>query len=105
VVVRDHRRRGEVAPAEFYCYLEERVPRYSEFRREGNFLESIRPGFAPAVFKIHRAPSSNRLFCSGGIIFTQSTTWVYCSAGNPPPGGNLGLKCTQTDDILKKFKF
>jgi hypothetical protein len=26
VVVRDCRRRGEVAPAEFYCYLEEGVP-------------------------------------------------------------------------------
>jgi hypothetical protein len=36
VVVRDRRRRGEVAPAEFYCYLEEGV------------LEST----APAVFGI-----------------------------------------------------
>jgi hypothetical protein len=26
VVVRDHRRRGEVAPAEFYCSLGEGVP-------------------------------------------------------------------------------
>jgi hypothetical protein len=26
-----------------------------------------------------------------------------CSAGNPPPRGNPGLKCTQTDAILKKF--
>jgi hypothetical protein len=34
VVVRDHRRRGEVAPAEFYCSLEEGV------------LERV----APAVF-------------------------------------------------------
>jgi hypothetical protein len=26
-----------------------------------------------------------------------------CSAGNPPPIVNPGLKCTRTDAILKKF--
>jgi hypothetical protein len=26
-----------------------------------------------------------------------------CSAGNPPPRGNPGLKCTRTDVILRKF--
>jgi hypothetical protein len=26
-----------------------------------------------------------------------------CFAGNPPPRGNPGLKCTRTDPILKKF--
>jgi hypothetical protein len=26
-----------------------------------------------------------------------------CSAGNPPPIVNPGLKCTQTDAILKKI--
>jgi hypothetical protein len=27
------------------------------------------------------------------------------SAGNPPPRGNPGLKCTRTDAILKKFEY
>jgi hypothetical protein len=26
-----------------------------------------------------------------------------CSAGNPPPNVNPGLKCTRTNAILKKF--
>jgi hypothetical protein len=28
-----------------------------------------------------------------------------CSAGNPPPRGNPGLKRTRLDAILKKFDF
>jgi hypothetical protein len=28
-----------------------------------------------------------------------------CSAGNPPPRGNPGLKRTRMDNILKKFEF
>jgi hypothetical protein len=61
--------------------------------------------FAPAVFKIRRAPQETGFCCSSGILITQSTTWVFCSAGNPPPRGNPGLKCTRTDDILKKLEF
>jgi hypothetical protein len=57
--------------------------------------------FAPAVLEIRRAPQETGFFCSGGILFTQSTTWVFCSGGNPPPRGNPGLKCTWTDAILK----
>jgi hypothetical protein len=47
--------------------------RYSEFRREENFPEIKRPGFAPAVFEKCRAPQETVFFCSGGIPFTQST--------------------------------
>jgi hypothetical protein len=28
---------------------------------------------------------------TGGILFTQSTTWEFCSARNPPPRENPGL--------------
>jgi hypothetical protein len=108
VVVRDRRRRGEVAPAEFYCSLEKGVlkrvapavfglPQRREFpgeqtvwflfRRYSKYAEHLRKTF----------------FCSSGILFTQSTTWVFCSAGNPPHRGNTGLKRSRTDDILKKF--
>jgi hypothetical protein len=55
--------------------------------------------FAPAVFEIRRAPQETGFCCSGGILFTQSTMWVLCTAGNPPPRGNPGLKCIRTDDI------
>jgi hypothetical protein len=40
---------------------------------------------------------------SGGILFMQSTTWLFCSAGNHPPAGSPGLKPTRTDKILLKF--
>jgi hypothetical protein len=60
---------------------------------------------APAIFEIRRAPQEPGFFGSGDILFKQSTTWVFCSAGNPPPRQNPGLKCTRTDDILKKFEF
>jgi hypothetical protein len=111
VVVRDCRRRGEVAPAEFYCSLEENVPGRTapaifrfplrgEIPREHNCLV-----FAPAVFEIRRAPQETGFFCSRGILFTQSTTWVFCSAGKSSPRGNPLLTCTRTDDILKKFEF
>jgi hypothetical protein len=61
--------------------------------------------FAPAVFKICRAPQETVFFGSGSILFMQSTTWVFCSAGNTPPRGNPGLKCTLADGILEKFEF
>jgi hypothetical protein len=44
-------------------------------------------------------------FFTGGILLTQSTTRLFCSAGNPPPRENPVIKRTRTDDILKKFKF
>jgi hypothetical protein len=99
---------GEVALAEFYCSLEEGVP------------ERV----APAVFGFQQRrefPGEQTVWCllrryskyaehlrkpyffgSGGILFTQSTTWVFCSGGNPPPRGNAGLKRTRTDAILRK---
>jgi hypothetical protein len=108
--VRDRRRRGEVAPAEFYCSLEDGVRRellrrYSDFRREGNFPESKLSGVCSGSIRNTHSTSGNRFFCSGGILFTQSTMWVFRSAGNPPPRGNSGLKRTRRDAILKKFEF
>jgi hypothetical protein len=84
-------RRG--CSAEFYCSLVEGV------------LERV----APVVFRIPQRREfpgeQNICFCSGGILFTQNTTWLFCPAGNPPPRGNPGLKRTQTDNILKKIEF
>jgi hypothetical protein len=112
VVVRDRRRRGKVALAEFYCSLEEGVseriapavfgfPQGREFPGEQTVWcllprysknkEPLRKQFffAPAVFYSCSAPRE----CTGN-----------CSAGNPPRG-NPGLKRTRMDAILKNFKF
>jgi hypothetical protein len=75
--------------------LEEGVPRRKENYSSSNRISAERG--------ISREKMSG--FCSGGILFTQSTTWVFCSAGNPPPRKNPGLKCTRTDNISEKFEF
>jgi hypothetical protein len=83
--------------------------------------------FAPAVFEIRRAP---RVFLYRFphfpvVMVRVATLLIYlsknppnfpqskieyrrsknCSAGNPPPFVNPGLKRTRTDAILKKFAF
>jgi hypothetical protein len=81
VVVRDRRRRGVVTPAEFYCSLEEGVPErvapaVIEFPQRKEF-----PGEKTVWCLLRRyskyAEYLRKLFfCSGSIIFTQSTKWV-----------------------------
>jgi hypothetical protein len=81
VVVRDHRRRGEVAPAEFYCSLEEGVPERVAPAVYGFPQRREFPG-VQTVWCLLRQYSkyAERLrkpfFCSGSILFTQSTSWV-----------------------------
>jgi hypothetical protein len=110
MVVRDRRRRGEVAPAEFYCSLEEGVPERVAPAIFGFPQRREFPGEQTVWFLVRRYSKyaehlRKPFFCSSSILFTQSTTWVFCSAVNPPPRGNPGLKRTRTDDILKKFEF
>jgi hypothetical protein len=60
--------------------------------------------------------SNEHYYSAGGASFCCATRWsnlscppavsnhharANCSAGNPPPRGNPGLKCTRTDAILK----
>jgi hypothetical protein len=110
MVVRDRRRRGEVAPAEFYCSLEEGVPGRTApsvfiFPQRGEFPREQTGWFLLRQYSKYAEHLRKPFFYSGGILFTQSTMWVFCSSGNPPLRGNPGLKCTRTDDILKKFEF
>jgi hypothetical protein len=98
VVVRDRRRRGEVAPAEFYCFFEEGVPGRTSlvvfgFPQRGEFPREQTVWFLLRQYSKY-AEHIRKLvfFCSGGILFMQSTMWVFCSAGNPPHRGNPGLK-------------
>jgi hypothetical protein len=82
LVVRYHRRRGQVALAEFFCSVEEGVQKrevlrgYSDFRREGNFPESKLSDVCSSGIRNMQSPSGNQCFCSGGILFMQSTKWV-----------------------------
>jgi hypothetical protein len=78
VVVRNRRRRGEVAPAEFDFSLEEGVlervaPAVFGFPQRREFLGE-QTGWC--LLRL-QSTSGNRFFCSSGILFTQSTTWVY----------------------------
>jgi hypothetical protein len=43
-----------------------------------------------------------RFFFAVAVFYSRR---AFCSAGNPSPRGNPGLKCTRTDNILKKFEF
>jgi hypothetical protein len=86
-------------------FWRELLRQYSDFRREGNFPESKLSSFCSGGIRNTHEHLSKPFFCSGGILFTQNTKWVFCSAGNPPPRENPGIKCTRTNDILKKFEF
>jgi hypothetical protein len=83
--------------------------------------------FALAVFEIRRAPRVflYRFAHFPVVMVRVETLLIYlsknppnfpqskieyrrtknCSAGNPPPFGNPGLKRTRTDAILKKLEF
>jgi hypothetical protein len=52
-------------------FRRELLHRYSEFRIEGNFPESKQPGFALAVFKIHRAPQETVFLLRHYSIHTE----------------------------------
>jgi hypothetical protein len=103
VVVRNRRRRGEVAPVEFNCSLERVAPAVFGFSQRREF-----PGEQTLWFLLRRYlkyaehPRRPAFLLR---LFTLSTTLVFCSAGNLPPRGNPGLKSTRADDILKKFEF
>jgi hypothetical protein len=59
----------------------------SEFSREGNFLESKLSGF-----------------CSGGIIFMQSTMWVLISCCFVMSGAFLYQSCLTGNHVPKTFE-
>jgi hypothetical protein len=108
VVVRDRKRRGEVAPAEFYCSLEEGVPGRTApavfgFPQRGEF-----PGEETVWFLLRRYSKYAKHLREPVILLRQYSIHVehhvFCSAGIPPPRRNPGLKCTQTDGILKKIR-
>jgi hypothetical protein len=109
VEVRDRRRRGEVAPAEFYCSLEEGVPERVApavfgFPQRREFPgEQTVCGVCYGSIRNTHSTSGNLFFCSDGILLMQNTLWVFCSAGNPTRRGNPGQKRTRTDAILKKI--
>jgi hypothetical protein len=90
--------------------LEEGVPGRTApavfgFPQRGEFPFSKLSSFCFGGIQKYAEHLRNQFFCSSGISFTQSTMWVFFSVGNPPPRGNPGLKCTRTDDILKKLVF
>jgi hypothetical protein len=93
MVVRDRRRRGEVAPAEFYCSLEEGVLGRTDlvvfgFPQRGEFPGEQTVWFLFRRYSKYKEHLRKPFLCSGGILFMQSNTWVFCSAGKPPPRGN-----------------
>jgi hypothetical protein len=91
---------NEAPPAEFYCSLEEGIPERVAPAVFGIPQRREFPGEQSVWFLLQRYSKyaehpRKPVFCSGGILFTQSTTWMFCSAGNPPRRGNPGLKCTR----------
>jgi hypothetical protein len=101
---------NEAPPAEFYCSLEEGVPGRTAlsvfgFPQRGEFPGKQTVWFLLRRYSKYAEHLKKPFFCSGGVLFTQSNTWVFFSVGNPPPRGNPGLKCTRTDDISTKFEF
>jgi hypothetical protein len=92
------------------CSLEEGVPGRTAtavfgFPKRGEFPGEQTVWFLLWRYSKYAEHLRKLVFCSGGILFGQSTTWLFCSTGNPPPGGNPGLKCTRTDAMLKNFEF
>jgi hypothetical protein len=108
-MVRDRRRRGEVLQHTAQ-HIEEGVTRRTApvvfgFPQRGEFPGEQTVRFLLWRYSKYAEHLRKPFFCLGGFPFMQSTTWVFCSAGNPPPRENLGLKQTRTDDILKKLEF
>jgi hypothetical protein len=95
---------------EFYCSLKEGVlgrtaPAVFGFPQRGEFPGEQTVWFLLRRYSKYAEHLRKPLFCSSRILFTQSTTLVFCFAGNPPPRGNPGIKCTGMDNILKKMEF
>jgi hypothetical protein len=110
VVVRYHRRRGEVASEEFYCSFEKgnpgrTAPELFGFTQRGEFPEKQIVWFFLWQYSKYAEHFRTPVISPSGILFTQSTMWVFCSVGNPPSRGIPRLNYTRTDEILKKFKF
>jgi hypothetical protein len=83
MVVRDHRRRGEVAPAEFYCSLEEGVPGRTAlavfgFPQRGNFPEGKLSGFCSGGIRNMQSTSGHRFFAPA--VFYSRRAPHGCSA-------------------------
>jgi hypothetical protein len=72
------------------------------FHGKGNFPKSKR---SENVFENTQSTSGNQFFDPAVFYLRKAPRGCNCSAGNPPPRGNLGLKRTQTHVILKKFEF
>jgi hypothetical protein len=109
-VVRDRRRRGEVAPEEFYCYLEEGVPGRAASAifgvpQRGEFPGEQTAWFCSAGIRNTQSTSGNRFFLLRRYSNHAEHHVGVLLCGNSPPRGNPGLKCTWTDEILKKFEF
>jgi hypothetical protein len=96
-VVRDCKRRGEVVPAEFYCSLEDCVPEKGISWRANCLF------FAEAVFKIRRTPQETVFLALAVFYSRRAPPGRNCSAEDPPPRGNLGLKLTRMDAIFKNL--
>jgi hypothetical protein len=117
VVVRDRRRRGEVALVDSAtncgsscgvlmlvgggCSRESCSG--SEFRREGNFPESKLSDFCSGSIGNMHSTSANRFSCSGGILFTQSTLWVLISCCFVMTGAFFYQSCLVGDRVLQNF--
>jgi hypothetical protein len=81
MVVRDRRRKGEVAPGEFYCYLEEGVlgraaPALFGILHGGEFPREQMAWFCSGGIQNTQSTSGKRFFGSGGILFMHSTIRV-----------------------------
>jgi hypothetical protein len=80
MVVRDRRRKGEVAPAEFYCSLEEGIPvpgrsalEVFGFPQRGKFPGKQTVWFLLRPYSKNEEHLRKSFFCSGGILFRQKS--------------------------------
>jgi hypothetical protein len=81
-MVRDGRRRGEVALMEFNCSLEEGVldrvaPAVITFLQRREFPEKQTVWCFLWRYSKYGEHLRKPVFCSGGILFTQSTTRIF----------------------------
>jgi hypothetical protein len=111
VVVRDCRRRGEVALAEFYCSLEEGVlgrtaPAVFGFPQRGEFPREQTVWFLLPCYSKYTKHLRKPVFfwLRRYSINADHHVGVLLCGGNHTPRGNPGLKCTRMDDILKKIR-